>query len=872
MKKYIILALCASLFALSCENKEEVIEDAPESGLKMITVSCTLPVDSTDSKVTLTNDGESGKIAWEQDVDQVLFHGEYMGQDATHTYSFVATAKNVSNNGKTAQFTIPDLDNKYGGGSNYRSSMFAIYPASAVATYSAGSHWYYLSCFKETNQLMLAACNDTSVDEGRTFTFFNLTGAISFKVEGDFDKYVFQGNSGETVGWGHLTVSFAALKTNGTVEKRYAYSGSSGPGATTDPKYSIEVTPENSNWCDGNTVNTIYLPGSGSPDQYSTNAATFSNGFSIKFYKNGEEVQRVSTHSPKTIAVGELLDLGVVTEHLKDAPEVHTATSPAITGAEDLGASGTANCYIVDGSVGGNANKVFKFKAFRGNSSIGAGLIKSVNVLWQTNNSGTDPSAVKDVIASVDFDKQEANEFYEICFQMPAELQAGNAVIAAYDGDYEAGEPTGNILWSWHIWVPSESLTTPTPTYSFYNHPIMDRNLGALVPATTSSVPVESYGLNYQWGRKDPFVGASAIGVSTNAAVKGTAMSMAGATMTVTETIQNPTRFANAGDGVTWMTTNDNTAWREGIKTIYDPCPPGYIVMSYDSAIPMCGDLSSITGWADNTDYFKLGISNPAVFPYAGYRDGGSTSNVGYTGSRSAIWTTFTNESGSSAYHMNERYNSAHTSGTTGKARGLSVRCVKEEMYSPTVGGISIGTSMADWDNVQTVVSEISPSTSRTYMVFKATYDSKNLYIYTKRKWNDDLWKDSSGGYVYYYFDTDNNASTGFTHNNAVGLESYIFLYLYTGSKTSPTIPATPAGGTSNASISNVSAWGVITDANEDSVWSNADYIETEVCIPRANIPGLTNGNTVRIYSFSNKSGGNLTSNNLKPITIKFEN
>lgn len=863
MKKlyYISLAVICGLISFSCQKVIEEEGQQLNPNVKMIKVSCALPANSTDSKVTLTNDGVSGKIAWEEGVDQVLFHGEYMGEDATHTYSYVATAENVSVDGKTAEFTIPDLDGKYSGGSSYRSSMFAIYPASAAYNYDFEDAWYYISCFKKTNQLMLVACNDTEVNDGKTFKFYNLSGALSFKVAGDFDKYVFQGNAGETVGWDKYSVAFATLKKDGTVETRYCYTGSSGPGGTTGAQTSIEVTPGGTSWRNGSTVNTIFFPGTG-PSATSTNAVNFTNGFTIKFYKDDAEVKRISTHTAVTISIGQLLDLGLISSALKDAPPVHNATAPALSGAEDLGATETANCYIVDGSVGSNANKVFKFKAFRGNSSVGVGAIQSVKVLWQTNNAGTDSGAVQDVIAAVDYDKQEANEFYEICFQMPGELHPGNAVIAAYDGPYEAGEPTGNILWSWHIWVPSSTVTSSP--YGFYNHPIMDRNLGALVPATTSSVPVESYGLNYQWGRKDPFVGAAATSGSAIAAVKGTAMSLAAGTMTVAESIQNPTQYG-VKNGGTWMTTNDNTLWQEGIKTIYDPCPPGYTVMSFDNALPMCGDLSSITGWKDQSGYFTLGSPTQIVFPYAGYRDDSNPGTISSNGSRTAIYTTFTNGSSSSAYHMNVRNGNTHTSGTTSKSRGCSVRCVREEMTSSQVGGITIGTDLTDWNNVQTVVSELSPSSSRMYHVFKATYDDTYLYLYTKRAWKDALWG-STSGYIYYCFDTDYNSATGTTRESAPGIDRYFFLYIFQGSSAAPTIPASPTGSASGCSITGVSAYGVVTDSDSDGT---NDYIETEVRILRSNISGLTNGNTVRIYSYSNKDAYNVSA---RPITIKFTN
>lgn len=95
----------------------------------------------------------------------------------------------------------------------------------------------------------------------------------------------------------------------------------------------------------------------------------------------------------------------------------------------------------------------------------------------------------------------------------------GNAVIAVYD-------ESGNILWSWHIWVNSgiKDITYPSltfkdpensPQYNYdpistenktlYNVRIMNMNLGATKASwAAGDDPLPCYGFYYQWGRKDP--------------------------------------------------------------------------------------------------------------------------------------------------------------------------------------------------------------------------------------------------------------------------------------------------------------------------------------------------------------------------------
>lgn len=685
MKKtiYSLLAFVAASLVVSCQ-KNEVVEspEAQPNEVKMITVSCTLPTADSDTKVTLTNDGETGKTAW-VNGDEVFFHGKYVGTSGDNVYSCVASAHDVSADGKTAYFTIPDLSGKYDGGESYRSSIFAAYPASAIADYTAGAKWYYISAFKNTNNLLLAACNDFDVDE-YSFKFFNLTGALSFKVDGSsfggFDKYIVEGNNGETIGWEKHSVSFATLKSSGSVEERYRYKGSSGPGASSGALTTIVVTPSDDNWDNGTTVNTVYFPGTG---EYDKAAANFTKGFTIKFYKNDVEVKRISTKTAKNITVGKLLDLGDVTSHLYTyvPPATHDATNPAITGAYDLGAAnGTANCYLLDSNVGLEANKVYKFKAYQGNSTDNVGKITSVSVLWETYNT-TDTPTANSIIAAVDYDKQEENVYYEITFKMPETIHAGNAVIAAKDKD-------SKILWSWHIWVPSSDITDSNyglgGTQSW-----MDRNLGALVvaDAPTDAYPNPlSYGLFYAWGRKDPFPGLTSMTANTPATTTGS-FSMGGSLMSPEQSYALPTTFVATGsdDIYSWVnldaTEGDDTAglWAAS-KTINDPCPPGYVVPQFKNGVGLWLGASA-TGFSyDETHmWVKAGNDPYIVFPIVGYIDGNqSSAYIRNYANRVYILSSTNTETEGLSYYLRFNKNGTSSNSWERQARGGTVRCVAE--------------------------------------------------------------------------------------------------------------------------------------------------------------------------------------------------
>lgn len=663
----ILAAALAAAMTLSCEKKEVLIEEsANQEGITQ-TFTCVFPgADDPDSKVTL---GTDGKIGWEVG-DELFVHGKNGKNAVVVTLGDPGTT--ISADKKTATFTATISDP-----CTYSSTIFVAYPASAIKdNWSSNQYLYWSNRFKETNALLLSGYNDTQ-DGGTTIRFINLCASISFKVDGDFDQYVFKGNSGETVGYSTYTVRF---NNNGGDKKRYyAYvSGESWCDNTADPLTSISVT----GWtgANGSTVNRVFLPyGDGG-------SMSFAGGFTIQFYKAGALVKQVSTSKGVNLSAdtssdkytAKCLDLGDITPYLKDyvAPSSHDATTPAITGATALDGSGSANCYIVDASVASNAGKVFKFKAVKGNSSTNVGAIASVSVLWETYNNASDVTA-KSVISEVDFDKQVANDYYEICFKMPATLHAGNAVIAAKDA-------SNNILWSWHIWVPSTTITSNT--YGIYSSALMDRNLGALVAATTTSVPVESFGLHYEWGRKDPFVGARGISDSSFASVSGTSMSK-GYEMTLAETIAHPTTYAVYTEADSWgpwlSPTFDATLWKDAEKTMYDPCPPGYRVPKRDTTQPLhSSDLSAVVGWSDNAAagdnaaYFTLG-DPVTVFPYCGLVcENGKY--VDYPGSRAFTWTSYSSSSSGSVYIMDVRVGSTHKLSSTVSARGCSVRCVAE--------------------------------------------------------------------------------------------------------------------------------------------------------------------------------------------------
>lgn len=301
----------------------------------------------------------------------------------------------------------------------------------------------------------------------------------------------------------------------------------------------------------------------------------------------------------------------------------------------------TANCYVA-----GQPGMTYRFPAtimgngkttapapdtFAPSSGTAPGIIpsplspKSAQLLWQT-----DKALITNVML------KNGCVYFTLNGEEGGELTPGNAVIAVYSDENAAGM----ILWSWHIWVTAADLDGNLQTwtvhsdlknYSAYQNPqLMDRNLGALESSGWEITGTNlDHGLIYQWGRKDPFVGAddskwgsvamrktydcngNEIGGYEAAATYSSA-----AKWTYVDKVhlkredlgKYPMAFYYSGstkNNQFWMDAVYHDLWgcpdygkesnNIGEKTIYDPCPPGYRVMN---AYAMTGATTKLAGGA----------------------------------------------------------------------------------------------------------------------------------------------------------------------------------------------------------------------------------------------------------------------------------
>lgn len=301
----------------------------------------------------------------------------------------------------------------------------------------------------------------------------------------------------------------------------------------------------------------------------------------------------------------------------------------------------TANCYVVDAAgyyclplIYGNAikNGAYNTSAYTCNASVSAGNLTSMirhdgnaitNPYILANFSGpftaelgwtdipggciTVQSNTQDYTLTVNGASQSG--IPHILFNVnKTNISSGNALILLKKGN--------EVVWSWHIWITDmadETLAIANrkilPVLLGWSHDGIrkydERSVKIVYTQQESNATQEivltqeehedgDYGTCtfYQWGRKDPMIGRN---VNTNitwydknntaSTEMLTIYPSAFQTPAITAFIKNPWAFSNnplarPGYHNMWSQTNNkaHAANATGVKTVYDPCPPGYRV------------------------------------------------------------------------------------------------------------------------------------------------------------------------------------------------------------------------------------------------------------------------------------------------------
>ena len=435
---------------------------------------------------------------------------------------------------------------------------------------------------------------------------------------------------------------------------------------------------------------------------------------------------------------------------------------------KDLSASQTANCYIVE------SDGYYKFKTtVRGNgvgsllplggtvtAEINGGLstvidrdyIKKVDILWWQGDFTKDADfSTPGFVSNTAPDNMcitlldggiPCDEGY-VSFKV-SNFRQGNAVLAAYDDN-------DNILWTWHIWLTKKPEDKLSGIYT-----LMDRFLGATyAPDFSNVVPwnedqqyyqeklftwndkrrMAALGFYYQWGRKDPIIGPSAIWLDTDNTATVTSSSAQSSgwwkkdinngswsymttiptrqAASIQEVVKDPTAFyksvttaddesgqwypASFADGYTnvalwgYAVQDYSIEGQSFSKTMHDPCPPGYRtpfhhMWYYNSdSFYATQEWEGFTGldWTEEPSYDYYGIVTKRTgfdnmwYPFAGMRNPitGGCELVGEKGHMHVGVPK--GRSGIRTLWYN-RTNSGHNEGGKGSAYGFSVRCMKE--------------------------------------------------------------------------------------------------------------------------------------------------------------------------------------------------
>ena len=537
------------------------------------------------------------------------------GEYAKDQVVVTLSAGDISGDGKTATVKVDGLYPYQR--EDCSSTLYASYPASVVDNLK---HCFFYSKFSTTQQQILAACNN-----GDTFQFRHILGILLMTVGEGLGGYTISTPKKDALGY-----EFLQVKITDSEQYYKQYVG--------NPILQMDGT------VNGNRI-LVFLP----------DETTFPAGFVVKF-KEGDDYTKIFKYTePLEITRGDIVDLGDI------SAEIQHYDNPFSADVKDLDTVGNANCYVITepGS--------YKFKAVYGNEPTNyLQDVDSAEILWETWNDLSEVTP-NSVLASASF----AEDF--IILRTPDTLHPGNALVVAKD----AG---GKILWSWHIWVPATAIRTAN-FGGIMGVDLMDRNLGALVAtaATDAQVDPTSYGMMYQWGRKDPFTAAGAYKSSSPATYAGVPETLAPGQITLEESIADPRLLGHINNG-DWCLVANNEFWADAEKTIYDPCPPGYRVPKKATANPFwTSDLTAQAGWGVNLSagWLKLGSPDASVFPIAGYRDDYGVDGLAKVGVRTLYWTSQASDDAKGP-GADLRSDKAYTFGSAPKARLGSVRCTVE--------------------------------------------------------------------------------------------------------------------------------------------------------------------------------------------------
>lgn len=501
------------------------------------------------------------------------------------------------------------------------------------------------------------------------FEFRNLAGILQLNVTsktgGTIKKIILTGNDGEDIAGG---IAMHYNKENGEAVSA-TNSWSSYKLSNYNPKGMITVDlGENGMTLTSavTTFNIVVIP------------QTFEKGFTLRFIAdNGGTFEKSTTQS---ITIKRSYTRVMANFDYETPEPLETANSYIIS---------NAGYYTIPAFCMGNRQGVFLPTAGRNLAAA---------ILWIDVDA---PDALHTVISDVEYTPSEdrkGNISFKLNKDKDGNPYRGNAAVCLYDKD------TKEILWSWHLWLtedPEVKYTGgtcaagnySTEGYTFVANAasgrlaIMDRNLGAI--SADKKDGWKTYGLYYQMGRKDPFIGANqsgnytdrsnltsisssediksfkewektAFGEATHQSVYNSELAPKGwfyqtSWINLTKSIREPMTYSKGSnniwtnsyeeDNMTYMDvrgfngglTNEGfEAYWNRTKTIFDPCPAGWTVLGNNGQLARLSDVPTTAYYSDDgleTTYTYNGITYITWWPPAGIRStNGKMADIGYRG------------------------------------------------------------------------------------------------------------------------------------------------------------------------------------------------------------------------------------------------
>lgn len=350
----------------------------------------------------------------------------------------------------------------------------------------------------------------------------------------------------------------------------------------------------------------------------------------------------------------------------------------------------TANCYVVNAPgwyklplVYGNcikngANNTVVYGT--DNTTFVNHLDKTITSPYLKDNAGVVPADAvlvwQDAYKMIDVESVElsSDKNYLVFKVNPDKICQGNALLSVRDANK-------TILWSWHIWVTDETISSATAipvtnaqgsVYGFMKVALgyceVDRRKYTprsikfkfeqdnsrktadvtFEQATTSVLDIGRNAPYFQWGRSVPLRIQNGLSLTSKCIYleNGYTMNFIGAPTTTGTAIQNPSTDYYCSNGEWNSTPNIPNFWdvkctqpevydksdKKSIKTIYDPSPAGYKIPEsaactsfspnpgIDQAPQYCNIVYG-TGWDNGWNFYTQpgGKGGTIFFPHLGF-------------------------------------------------------------------------------------------------------------------------------------------------------------------------------------------------------------------------------------------------------------